>query len=116
MLETGQLYLCPAKKLDDQFECVVSVAKNIVLEQPELYILEIEAFIKETLKPYIAGEVPRVDFLSFFDEGKLNKKKFVKLAENFDSNIEEKSINMLSEFMDSVSSIDNKVFENIITK
>ena len=58
MLTKGQLYLCPANKLDDQFDCAINFSKEKILNLSNEEVNK-NAFkiVEECLKPYIPNEL-----------------------------------------------------------
>ena len=82
MLTKGQLYLCPANKLDDQFDCAINFSKEKILNLSNEEVNK-NAFkiVEECLKPYIPNELFSL-IMNAVRENGFNQTTFLGLVES----------------------------------
>lgn len=99
MLETGYIYFCPANKLDDLFECAVSVAKEVMEGNEIEYIKNLLPFIENQIKPFCNHKVEGQEILECYENGILDSNKFKNLVREKDDSIDDDSLNKGLEFI-----------------
>ena len=97
MLTKGQLYLCPANKLDDQFDCAINFSKEKILNLSNEEVNK-NAFkiVEECLKPYIPNELFSL-IMNAVRENGFNQTTFLGLVESKDGCTKEKTISVFNQ-------------------
>lgn len=107
ILRNSEAFFCPASKLDDQFESVVSISKKILNNDLDGYLKELMPFILEKVVPSYSEVLKNTDILSYYQNGKLIVPKFKSLVMKNDPNISHSQLDMLVNFMTKLQNIES---------
>lgn len=107
ILKNSEAFFCPASRLDDQFESAISIAKKILNNDLDEYMMELMPFILEKVIPTSSEILKNEDMVSYFYNGKLNAPKFKNLVMKYDSNINHSQLDMLVNFINKFQNIKN---------
>lgn len=112
MLTKGQLYLCPANKLDDQFDCAINFSKEKILNLSNEEVNK-NAFkiVEECLKPYIPNELFSL-IMNAVGENGFNQTTFLGLVESKDGCTKEKTISVFNQINQMTDNSLQKLEEN----
>lgn len=107
ILRKGEAYFCPAQMLDDQFESAISISKKILNNDIDGYMKELMPFILEKVLPQTSLALKDLDISTFYQNGKLNDKKFKAVVLENDSSIEHSKLDKIVNYLKSLQKIEN---------